>query len=52
MTTIGRPDEADARARDAADPLTVMRDRFVIPSAKDGTPEDIREYPVWLTPAN
>jgi hypothetical protein len=22
------------------------------PSAKDGTPEDIREYPVWLTPAN
>jgi hypothetical protein len=21
------------------------------PSAKDGTPEDIRDYPVWLTPA-
>lgn len=21
-------------------------------SAKDGTPEDIRDYPVWLTPAN
>jgi hypothetical protein len=21
------------------------------PSAKDGTPEDVREYPVWLTPA-
>ena len=22
------------------------------PSAKDGTPEDIRDYPVWLTPAS
>jgi hypothetical protein len=22
------------------------------PSAKDGTPEDVREYPVWLTPAS
>ena len=21
-------------------------------SAKDGTPEDIRDYPVWLTPAS
>ncbi len=20
------------------------------PSAKDGSPEDVREYPVWLTP--
>lgn len=25
--------------------------RVYNPSAKDGTPEDIREYPVWLTPA-
>jgi spore germination protein GerM len=26
--------------------------RVYNPSAKDGTPEDIREYPVWLTPAS
>jgi spore germination protein GerM len=25
--------------------------RVYNPSAKDGTPEDIRDYPVWLTPA-
>jgi germination protein M len=25
--------------------------RVYNPSAKDGTPEDVREYPVWLTPA-
>ena len=25
--------------------------RVFDPSAKDGTPTDIREYPVWLTPA-
>jgi hypothetical protein len=22
------------------------------PSAKDGSPQDIRDYPVWLTPAS
>lgn len=26
--------------------------RVYNPSAKDGTPEDVREYPVWLTPAS
>ena len=26
--------------------------RVYNPSAKDGTPEDIRDYPVWLTPAS
>jgi germination protein M len=26
--------------------------RVYNPSAKDGTPEDTRDYPVWLTPAN
>jgi germination protein M len=26
--------------------------RVYNPSAKDGTPEDIREYPVWLAPAS
>jgi len=30
--------EADALARDAADPLTSMRDRFLLPTAADGTP--------------
>jgi hypothetical protein len=25
--------------------------RVYNPSAKDGTPEDVRDYPVWLTPA-
>ncbi len=30
--------EADAMARDAADPLTPMRDRFLLPTAIDGTP--------------
>ena len=30
-------DEADAVARDAADPLTALRDRFLIPTASDGT---------------
>jgi len=29
--------EEDARARDAADPLTAMRDRFRIPTAPDGS---------------
>ncbi len=33
-----RPDLADAQARDAADPLTPLRDRFLIPTAPDGTP--------------
>jgi kynureninase len=32
-----RSDEADARARDAADPLSVLRDRFHIPVAPDGS---------------
>ncbi|MEP6639018.1 MAG: kynureninase [Chloroflexota bacterium] len=32
------PPLADARARDATDPLTAMRDRFLIPTAADGTP--------------
>jgi kynureninase len=31
-------DEADALARDAADPLTALRDRFLIPTARNGTP--------------
>ena len=26
--------------------------RVYDPSAKDGSPEDIRDYPVWLTPAS
>ena len=30
--------EEDARARDAADPLSAMRDRFLIPTAPDGSP--------------
>ena len=30
-------DEADAFARDAADPLAALRDRFLIPTATDGT---------------
>jgi kynureninase len=44
MTTIGRgldgtaPGEAGALARDAADPLSAMRDRFLIPTSADGTP--------------
>ena len=44
MTTIGpaghpvRPTEADAQARDAADPLTAMRERFLLPTAPDGIP--------------
>jgi kynureninase len=44
MTTIGRghdgltPGEADALARDAADPLSAMRDRFHVPTGSDGTP--------------
>jgi kynureninase len=44
MTSTGparralRSDEADARARDAADPLTALRDRFLIPVGPDGTP--------------
>ncbi|MEO8438570.1 MAG: kynureninase [Chloroflexota bacterium] len=49
MTSIGpatdgaarrddRPDLADARARDAADPLSALRDRFLIPTTADGTP--------------
>lgn len=48
MTSIGpttdpgrrddRRDLADARARDAADPLSAMRERFLIPTAADGTP--------------
>jgi kynureninase len=43
MTTIGpaghpvRPTEADALARDAADPLTAMRERFLLPTAPDGS---------------
>ncbi len=32
------PDRADARARDAADPMTALRDRFLIPIASGGTP--------------
>ena len=32
------PDEADALARDAADPLTSLRDRFHLPTAPDGSP--------------
>ena len=31
------PDEADALARDAADPLTSLRDRFHLPTAPDGS---------------
>ena len=31
-------DEADALARDAADPLSAIRDRFLIPTARDGRP--------------
>ena len=31
------PDEADALARDAADPLTSLRDRFHLPTAADGS---------------
>ncbi len=31
-------DEADALARDRADPLTALRDRFLLPVAPDGTP--------------
>jgi kynureninase len=34
----GAPTEADALARDAADPLSALRDRFLIPTARDGTP--------------
>ena len=30
--------EAEARARDAADPLSAMRDRFMLPEGPDGTP--------------
>lgn len=30
--------EEDARGRDAADPLTAMRDRFLIPTTPDGSP--------------
>jgi kynureninase len=32
------PAEADALARDAADPLTAMRDGFFVPTRADGTP--------------
>ncbi len=32
----GRRGEADARARDSADPLTVMRNRFLLPVTPDG----------------
>src|SRR5689334_10737855 len=32
------PDQADALARDAADPLTPLRDRFHHPIAPDGSP--------------
>jgi kynureninase len=44
MTTIGPAErtggagEAEALARDAADPLTAMRDRFLLPQAADGRP--------------
>ncbi len=33
------PDEADAHARDRADPLSAFRDRFLFPVASDGTPK-------------
>ncbi len=38
MTGPDPDGEAEALDRDAADPLTAMRDRFVLPSAADGTP--------------
>lgn len=44
MTSLERgpgavtPDETDALARDAADPLARLRDRFHLPTAADGSP--------------
>jgi kynureninase len=37
-TAATSPDEADALARDAADPLRPLRDRFHVPTAPDGSP--------------
>ena len=45
------PDEADALARDAADPLTPLRDRFYLPTAPDGSPADLPRRPVARAPA-
>jgi kynureninase len=35
---LGLPGEADARARDHADPLSRYRDRFLLPGGPDGVP--------------
>ena len=45
------PDEADALARDAADPLTALRDRFLLPTAPDGSHGDLPRGPVARAPA-
>lgn len=38
MPPIGALDEANALARDDADPLSIMRERFLLPVGPDGTP--------------
>jgi kynureninase len=38
LARIVAPDEADALARDAADPLGAWRDEFLLPVGPDGTP--------------
>ena len=38
MADVAGPTEADALARDAADPLSSFRDRFLLPVGPDGSP--------------
>ena len=47
--TVARPvdtSEAHARALDAADPLTALRDRFELPRGADGTAEGVPRRPI------